>query len=82
MHYDILAFPFCRDAECFSVAAYVIVRYRNLRRIVLELVSPGISCVHIDRVTESVEFPHPRNRHLVPAIVVIIRFPETGRTLV
>lgn len=54
----------------------------HVRRVVLELISPGISDIDIDRVSVAVQFPYGRNLHVVPTFVIEACFPEIGRTCI
>ena len=60
----------------------MVISCRYLRRVVPELVAPGIAHIHVNRVAEAVQFPHAGHGHVAPAFVVEIGFPEVGRMLV
>ena len=60
----------------------MIVLCRNFRRVVLELITPSIAGVYINRIAITVQFPHSGNLQIIPAFVIETYFPEVGRTLV
>ena len=79
---DVLAGPGGGNFEFTAVGAYVVVLDRDLGRVALELVAPGISGVHVDGIAESVEFPHAGDGNRIPALVIETGRPETRGTLV
>ncbi len=54
----ILAFPVGGDFDLLTVGSHMVVLFRYLRGIVLEMIAPGISGVHIDGIAVSVKLPH------------------------
>ena len=79
---DVFSFPVSRYHYFAAIGTYVVVDSRNVRRIVLVLVSPGISYIDINRVTITVQFPYGRNLQVVPTFVVEAGFPEVCRTCI
>ena len=80
MEEDVLAFPVLVKLECPSVLTYIIVPVSRDGRIVFIMSTPGVSYIHIYRVAISVQFPHARHRHCVPAACIIIGPVEICRT--
>ena len=60
----------------------MIVLCRNFRRVVLELITPSITGVYINRIAITVQFPHSGNLQIIPTTVIETYFPEVGGTLV
>ena len=58
----------------------MVVFCRNVRRVVLELASPGISSIYVDRVAVAVQFPYAGNLKVVPSFVIEISLVKVGRT--
>ena len=75
---DVLPGPGGRDFEFPAVRADVVVLRGDAGRVALELAAPGVSGVHVDGIAEAVELPHPRDRHVGPALVVEADGPEPG----
>ena len=80
MSNDVLTLPVGRYYNLTTVGTYIVILRRHLRWIVLELIAPGISGIHVDRVAETVQFPHTGNGHIAPSLVVEPHFPEIRGT--
>ena len=80
MSNDVLTLPVGRYYNLTTVGTYIVILRWHLRWIVLELIAPGISGIHVDRVAETVQFPHTGNGHIAPSLVVEPHFPEIRGT--
>ena len=79
MSYDFFSFPMSRYSDFPTVGTYVVINGRHLWRIVPELFTPGITYIHVDRISESVQFPYTGNRHCIPSFVIKLWVPEINR---
>ena len=80
--YHLAAFPSVGHLYHLAVAAHMVVFYRHLGRIVLEVSAPGETDVHINRVAETVQLPDARHRHHAPRCVVVRLLVEVGGPLI
>lgn len=55
----------------------MVILCRHFGRVVLELVTPGIAYVHINRITVSVQLPYGGNLQVIPAFVVEAGFQKS-----
>ena len=53
---------------------------RHLGRVVLELLTPCVTHIDIDRIAIAVQLPNGRHLHVVPSFVVVAYSPEIGWT--
>ena len=67
---NLLADPGRVNGESPAVLAHVIVFRGGIGRIVLVMIPPGITDVHVHRVAVTVQVPHAGHRNLVPAGIV------------
>ena len=81
MEEHILTLPGIIQCECPTVLSGMISLDGSKRRIVLIPCSPRITCVQIQRFTETVKFPHTRNRHLIPSGHIIVHFVKIQRSV-
>ena len=73
----LFSFPVCRNHDLFTVRTYVVVFRRNFRRVVLELASPRIPDIHIDRVAITVQFPQAGYFQIIPSLVVEVHLVKS-----
>ena len=78
----LLTTPVCRDCYRTTIRPYMIIFNGYLRWVILEMTAPGKAHIHVLRVTEAVQFPHPGDRHRRPSFLLIIGTVEIRRTLV
>ena len=76
---DVLILPVGGHGNLTAVRTYMIVLDGHLRRVVLELVAPGVANIHIDRIAKAVQFPHAGDGDVVPTFVIVAHTPEVGR---
>ena len=76
---DILTFPGSWYCNLTTIRTYVVFLIRNIRRIVLELVTPCITYIYIDGIAIAMKFPNSRNRYVIPSLIVETDFPEISR---
>ena len=55
---NVFPFPVGGNNDFTTVRTYMIVLCRNFRRVVLELITPSITGVYINRIAITVQFPH------------------------
>ena len=77
---NIFSLPWGGNYNFTAVRTYMVILCRHFGRVVLELVTPGIAYVHINRITVSVQLPYGGNLQVIPAFVVEAGFPEISRT--
>ena len=75
----LFSFTVCRNHDLFTVRTYVVVFRRNFRRVVLELASPRIPDIHIDRVAITVQFPQAGYFQIIPSLVVEVHLVKICR---
>ena len=80
VRHDLLAFPVGGHHDLPAVGTDMILFGRHLRRVVLELLTPSVAHIDIDRVAIAIKFPYGGHLHVVPSLVVIAYPPEVGRT--
>ena len=80
MSNDIFSFPRSRNNKLPTIRTNMIILRWYLRRIIFELITPCITCIYIDRITISIQFPYSRHLYIVPTQVVITYFPKISRT--
>ena len=68
---DLLANPRRINLEGTTVLTHIVALCGRVRRIILVMTSPGISHIDIQRISESVELPHPGNRHGLPGRIIV-----------
>ena len=78
---DLFPVPVCRYVDSLSVRSYVVLLFRNVRRIVAVVPSPRVADVQVDRISVSVQLPDAWHRHLPPVCVIESGLPESGRPL-
>ena len=78
----LFSLPVGRDRHRTTVGADMIVLNGNFRRIILEVSAPGEPHIHILRVTIAVQFPHTRDGHRRPPLLVVVQTVEIRGTLV
>ena len=79
---NIFPFPVGRKNDFFPVRTYVVVFCGYEGRVVLELVSPGITDIYIDRITITIQFPYSGHFNVVPSFVVKTSLIEVSRARV
>ena len=79
---NVFSAPRSRHRYFLPVRTDMILFGRHIRRIVLILITPRETGIHIDRVTISVQFPYPGHLHIIPTFIIETDFPKIGRTLV
>ncbi|MPM33722.1 hypothetical protein SDC9_80300 [bioreactor metagenome] len=72
----LFAFPIGRQYNLFSIRTHVIVFRRYLRWVVPELVTPGITYIHIDRITITIDLPQRRYLNMIPTLIIEISTEE------
>ena len=77
---NILSLPLRSHIEGPAVLSGVIIPTGNERRIGLMMTLPCIADIDIYRISVTIEFPHARNRHGVPAGSIEVCPEEIGRT--
>ena len=73
---DVLAFPGSRNCNLTAIRTYVVFFIRNIRGIVLKLVTPCITYIYIDGIAIAMKFPNSRNRYVIPSLIIEADFPE------
>ena len=76
----ILSHPVFTYLKCPAILSCIIMPVCRNRRIILVLAAPCPSYILIDRMSISVEFPHSRDRHIIPVPVIIAYIKEIHRT--
>ena len=79
---DLFSVPAGRNHDLTTVGPHMVINGRDLGRVVLELLTPSVTNVYVERISISVQFPYTGHRHIVPSFVVVIGPPEIGRTSV
>ena len=68
--------------KCPPVQPDMVVLLCRIGRIVLVMPAPGETVADIDRVAESVQLPHARNRHRPPRAVIIAGIGKAGNPVI
>ena len=77
---NIFTFPIGRNSDFTTVGADVIIGNRYMRRVILELVTPGIADIYINGVAIAVQLPYTGHRYIAPSLDVKPRLPIINGT--
>ena len=82
MEVDVVPLPVLRQIEGAAIGTRIVVGLGHLRRIILELLRPGIADILIDAVAIAIELEQARNGKVAPLRVVEVYGKEVLRCLI
>ena len=71
MDHYLTAIPACRNLDLTAIVSDVVILDRHVWGVVLVLAVPSVRDVSVLRITIAIEFPHARDWHCSPCLIVV-----------